>query len=175
MKRRKGFTLIELMIVIAIIAILAAVLIPNFMRAREASRLNACKSNLKNISTAVETYSNDNDGVYPHHTIATSISNLRDQYLQKDLICPSAGGQHRYYYWASDDGAQYGIYCPASATTPGTPIGNPGSGALRRHRKANNATGGPYLDSAKGIIPDTVNGGSGIWSTRAFQGQGQGQ
>ncbi|MFN4220590.1 MAG: prepilin-type N-terminal cleavage/methylation domain-containing protein, partial [bacterium] len=37
MRKRKGFTLIELMIVIAIIAILAAVLVPNFMRAREAS------------------------------------------------------------------------------------------------------------------------------------------
>jgi prepilin-type N-terminal cleavage/methylation domain-containing protein len=50
-RRKKGFTLIELMIVIAIIAILAAVLVPNFMRAREASRLTACKSNLKSLST----------------------------------------------------------------------------------------------------------------------------
>jgi len=94
-RRKKGFTLIELMIVIAIIAILAAVLVPNFMRAREASRLTACKSNLKNISTAVETYSNDNDGLYPGGTVSSltateiksgqssGIGTLQDNYIQK--------------------------------------------------------------------------------------------
>ena len=55
MKRMlKGFTLVEIMIVVAIIAILAAVAIPNFVRYRKTSQMNACISNLKQIQAAVE-------------------------------------------------------------------------------------------------------------------------
>lgn len=62
---KKGFTLIELMIVIAIIAILASILVPNFVKARAQGQLTACKSNLKNIGTAMEMYSADHNGRYP--------------------------------------------------------------------------------------------------------------
>ena len=53
-KAMKGFTLVEIMIVVAIIAILAAVAIPNFVRYRKTSQMNACISNLKQIQAAVE-------------------------------------------------------------------------------------------------------------------------
>ena len=53
-KMLKGFTLVEIMIVVAIIAILAAVAIPNFVRYRKTSQMNACISNLKQIQAAVE-------------------------------------------------------------------------------------------------------------------------
>lgn len=66
MKRlQKGFTLIELMIVIAIIAILAAILIPNFLHARAESQTAACEGNEKQIATALEEYAVDNSGQYP--------------------------------------------------------------------------------------------------------------
>jgi prepilin-type N-terminal cleavage/methylation domain-containing protein len=55
-KREKGFTLIELMIVVAIIAILAAVAIPNFLRARDRSRVSACLSQMVNLGTAAQDY-----------------------------------------------------------------------------------------------------------------------
>ncbi len=86
-RRRGGFTLIELMIVIAIIAILAAILVPNFIRARAQGQLTACKSNLKNIGTACEMYSTDWGGKYP-----TSLTGkLTPNYLKTIPECPAAG------------------------------------------------------------------------------------
>ncbi len=62
---KRGFTLIELLVVIAIIAILAAILFPVFAKAREAARGASCKSNLKQIGTAVAMYVQDYDEQFP--------------------------------------------------------------------------------------------------------------
>jgi prepilin-type N-terminal cleavage/methylation domain-containing protein/prepilin-type processing-associated H-X9-DG protein len=63
--RSHGFTLIELLVVIAIIAILAALLFPVFARARDQARMTKCKSNLRQIGTAIKLYSNDWSGESP--------------------------------------------------------------------------------------------------------------
>ena len=57
--RLKGFTLIELMIVISIIGVLAAIAIPNFRQAREKSNRRACYANQKTILGALEMYNLD--------------------------------------------------------------------------------------------------------------------
>jgi prepilin-type N-terminal cleavage/methylation domain-containing protein len=151
-KRKKGFTLIELMIVIAIIAILAAVLVPNFMRAREASRLTACKSNLKSLSTSMETYSNDWDGMYPGGTDGGTITeagdhrnttatpagavSFRRDYVGKRMACPTARSTD-YRIAIGTGGIVYIVNCPSTHTDVD-------------HRQGPER-GGPILHSTAGI------------------------
>src|SRR3990172_4038247 len=60
-ENQKGFTLIELMIVVAIIGILAAIAIPNFMRFQAKSKQSEAKSNLGAIGTTAESWRTEND------------------------------------------------------------------------------------------------------------------
>ena len=53
---KKAFTLIELLIVVAIIAILAAIAVPNFLEAQTRSKVTRCKSDMRTISVALESY-----------------------------------------------------------------------------------------------------------------------
>jgi type II secretion system protein G len=63
-KRRHGFTLIELLIVVAIIGILAAIAVPNFLNAQLRAKVARTESDMRSISTALESYRIDNN-IYP--------------------------------------------------------------------------------------------------------------
>lgn len=60
-RAERGFTLVEIMIVVLIIGILLAIAVPNFVRARESSRAKACVSNLKQIDAAKQQWAMDNN------------------------------------------------------------------------------------------------------------------
>lgn len=105
--KKKGFTLIELMIVIAIIAILAAILVPNFLRARAQGQFTQCQSNCKNIGTALEMYSTDNAGHYPSAT-----TTLTPSYLKMIPTCASASTDtYTGAYSMATNPDAYTFYC----------------------------------------------------------------
>lgn len=90
-KNGKGFTLVELLVVVAIIALLASILLPSLGRAREMAKGASCLSNLRNIGISLLVYNQDNQGYYP------------SSYSYIDGNSGSSG----YYHWtaalSSDD------------------------------------------------------------------------
>jgi len=85
--RKSGFTLVEIMIVVAIIGLLAAIAIPNFIRARTTSQKNACINNLRQIDGAIQQWALENKKDSTATVGFTDIS----PYLKNAVICPSGG------------------------------------------------------------------------------------
>jgi len=98
MRKKRGFTLVEIMIVVAIIALLAAIAIPNLLNARRTANDAAAKANLKTMSTELEVYSAGmGAGAYPASESAfMAISAAATKYL--GTVCKSTAGCGGYVY-----------------------------------------------------------------------------
>ena len=86
--KKAGFTLVEIMIVVAIIGLLAAIAIPNFVKARTTAQTNACINNLRQIDGAKEQYMLENNTATLPDLAGLSGAN---GYIKKTPECPAGG------------------------------------------------------------------------------------
>ena len=115
--RRRAFTEVELVGVISIIAILAAILFPVFARARAKAQAFTCQNNLFQIGLALRAYAADHQGRYPPRE--DDLSPLFDRYMA----------------------LQQPFLCPADSLTPNIPMGAPADPSLLPRPEA--GPGGP--------------------------------
>src|SRR3569833_2748750 len=110
LKSKGAFTLVEIMIVVAIIALLAAIAIPNLLRAKMSANDALAKATLRALSTASESYATANSGNYPQDE-ASLTTNSTPAYLNIAYCGTTASG--------------YTLYCtcgPATYTFTADPV-----------------------------------------------------
>jgi len=85
--RKSGFTLVEIMVVVAIIGLVAVLTLPNFVRANSVSQKNACISNLFQIQSAIHQWALETEAPAGAPVQFSNIST----YLRNTVVCPSGG------------------------------------------------------------------------------------
>ncbi|QPM69334.1 type IV pilin protein [Atribacter laminatus] len=102
-KGEEGFTLIELIVVIAILGFLLAIAIPRYNTSRTRAAVNASAANLKNLANAVELYATENNlSSYPSGSLASMVS----AYMPSGVPGSPGGGSYTYTQTGGGSGYQ---------------------------------------------------------------------
>ena len=116
--QRSGFTLVEIMIVVAIIALLAAVGIPSLLNARRAANQASAQANLKTIATELETFAaQEAGGLYPVDVAATGDADTLGS-VTATRLCGNAGSGYDFTCTLAATGYQL-LANPVSRPTTG--------------------------------------------------------
>ena len=96
MKKQSGFTLVEIMIVVAIIGLLAAIAIPSFMKARTTSQAKACVNNLRQIESGKEQWALATGQAQGAEADSATNKLLINGYIKASPVCPVASATYNY-------------------------------------------------------------------------------
>jgi prepilin-type N-terminal cleavage/methylation domain-containing protein/prepilin-type processing-associated H-X9-DG protein len=112
MERRKGFTLVELLVVIGIIALLISILLPSLMKAKRQAIWAQCSSNLRNCGEAMFAYASDNKGALPQYyyngTSPAATGTNAGGFWMWDMEIPTRNALVHY------GATRNTLYCPAN-------------------------------------------------------------
>jgi general secretion pathway protein G len=124
MKAKRGFTLVEILIVVVILGILAAIVVPQFTQASTEAKYNSLCSNLQSIRSQIELYKVQHNDVPPGNTVAAdgtvtaAIAEFDDQMTETSTILGIASGTKER------DTAAGEIYGPYLERVPDNPFNN---------------------------------------------------
>jgi prepilin-type N-terminal cleavage/methylation domain-containing protein len=116
---RGGFTLVEIMIVVAIIGLLAAIAIPNFVKARNSAQAKACVSNMKQIAGAIDLFALENNKADGDPVSADDVRT----YIKGNEV-PKCPAGNKDYVLGGTVNANPSVTCVNAAASPEHKIGS---------------------------------------------------
>jgi prepilin-type N-terminal cleavage/methylation domain-containing protein len=163
MKRSKVFTLVELLVVVAIISILIAMLAPTINRARESAKQASCKASLRGIGQSLITYASDNKDRFPRFQNEYGMVLLLSRKYIDDpqtFVCPTVSNE----LWGDSDELSMLIKDANRDGTEDGGVRDPGiivgpaanNSTANMHNNGNGAPKFPILHNASGVAANTL-------------------